>query len=334
MKKTELWITVLAVIMIITGAYFVIRCFQDGVYTWGEIAGFSIQALGGVVLLIWFRQKLVKGVAVALMMIGLSCLLVYVHYLYTDVETGSFVFAILYVVAGAVMIYYGASLFIGIKSGSMKCIVCLLALIVVELIFPLLQLHRGMPFFDVLDYYSDVFVYMILHIILIVILTRKEMKIPSFQKRLTKNSDVIFDQWATDSETFIMREDLPKLLSKEDGPEWVHIEGGPIERELVVQLQGNKPGVELVLQKWSGDERVHLCVRTKGLGTYRVVLTMPIEQTVMDGDASTAPKVRFYGTDGMFADIVVKNPEDIDQGYFGTIKNIAAKKKPQEEPSE
>jgi hypothetical protein len=232
------------------------------------------------------------------------------------------------------MIYYGMSLFIGIKSGSMKCIVCIAALILIEVIFPLLQLHRGMPFFDVLYEYSDILIYMLLHVMLVIILTRKEMKIPSFQKRIVKNSDIIFDQMVTDPDTYIMRSDLPKLLSTEDGPEWVHIEGGPIERELAVPLQGNKPGVELLLQKWNGDERMHLCVRTKGLGTYRIVLTMPIEQTVMNGDEGTASKVRFYGADGMFADVVIMNPEDINKGYIGILKDFSKKKKTEEEPSE
>lgn len=333
MKKTETWITILAAIMLITGVYFVIRCLQDTIVLL-EVVGFAVQALGGVILLKWFRSKLVKGVAVALMVVGVSNILVYFQYLYTDVETGSFIFAILYVVAGAVMIYYGMSLFIGIKSGSMKCIVCIAALILIEIIFPLLQLHRGMPFFDVLYEYSDILIYMLLHVMLVIILTRNEMKIPSFQKRIVKDSDVIFDQMVTDPDTYIMRSDLPKLLSTEDGPEWVHIEGGPIERELAVPLQGNKPGVELLLQKWNGDERMHLCVRTKGLGTYRIVLTMPIEQTVMNGDEGTASKVRFYGADGMFADVVIMNPEDINKGYIGILKDFSKKKKTEEEPSE
>ena len=333
MKKAETWITILAATMLITGVYFVIRCLQDTIVLL-EVVGFAVQALGGVILLLWFRPKLVKGVAVALMVVGISNILVYFQYLYTDVDTGSFIFAILYVVAGAVMIYYGMSLFIGIKSGSMKCIVCIAALILIEIIFPLLQLHRGMPFFDVLYEYSDILIYMLLHVMLVIILTRNEMKIPSFQKRIVKNSDVIFDQMVTDPDTYIMRSDLPKLLSTEDGPEWVHIEGGPIERELAVPLQGNKPGEELLLQKWNGDERMHLCVRTKGPGTYRIVLTMPIEQTVMNGDEGTASKVRFYGADGMFADVVIMNPEDIDKGYIGILKDFSKKKKTEEEPSE
>ncbi|MBO7351966.1 MAG: hypothetical protein J6U12_03510 [Candidatus Methanomethylophilaceae archaeon] len=333
MKKTETWITILAAIMLITGVYFIIRCLQDTIVLL-EVVGFAVQALGGVILLKWFRSKLVKGVAVALMVVGVSNILVYFQYLYTDVETGSFIFAILYVVAGAVMIYYGMSLFIGIKSGSMKCIVCIAALILIEIIFPLLQLHRGMPFFDVLYEYSDILIYMLLHVMLVIILTRNEMKIPSFQKRIVKDSDVIFDQMVTDPDTYIMRSDLPKLLSTEDGPEWVHIEGSPIERELAVPLQGNKPGVELLLQKWNGDERMHLCVRTKGLGTYRIVLAMPIEQTVMNGDEGTASKVRFYGADGMFADVVIMNPEDINKGYIGILKDFSKKKKTEEEPSE
>ena len=98
--------------------------------------------------------------------------------------------------------------------------------------------------------------------------------------------------------------------------------------------RGNKPGVELLLQKWNGDERMHLCVRTKGLGTYRIVLTMPIEQTVMNGDEGTASKVRFYGADGMFADVVIMNPEDINKGYIGILKDFSKKKKTEEEPSE
>ena len=62
MKKTETWITILAAIMLITGVYFVIRCLQDTIVLL-EVVGFAVQALGGVILLKWFRSKLVKGVA-------------------------------------------------------------------------------------------------------------------------------------------------------------------------------------------------------------------------------------------------------------------------------
>ena len=56
-------------------------------------------------------------------------------------------------------------------------------------------------------------------------------------------------------------------------------------------------------------------------GSYTVPLAFPIESIVPDSeDRSVIRKIRIYGKDGMFIDILVKNYKDEPKGYLETFK--------------
>jgi len=325
MEKSEFYIVLMGLILVFNGAFFVIKNLVVGTNdSLGELASNLIEIFGGLAAIFWFRKEMIKGVAFCLLVIGVSCICSDFEYLY-DEDLIIVIESLLYVVTGVVLVYYSISLALGLKTGSAKGILCLAVLGCLELFIFLSVAHRGEPLTD--NEWGSL-VLAIEHSVIIFILTRKEMMLPSFTRRLRDDSDTLFNNMVTDSSLYIERADVGRLTDLADGPEWTHIEDGPIERESVVALRGQNVGTELLLQIWKGDERLHLTVRGKGTDSYRITMSMVVEQTVLfDNDAGKVCKIRLYGRDGVFADIAVNSYDEMSKGYIGTISQIIRVKK-------
>lgn len=331
MEKSELYITLMGVILIVD-ALFMIGFYIDGLPTSvGGILSVAVAILGGLAAIKYYRQKMIAGVAFCLLIIGLVIILGDFQGMFATDENSNSILSLLYVISGFVLVYYALSLGVGLRTGSIKAIICLGVLGILELFSFLSAVRRGEQITDAL--WANLLM-AIEHAAFIIILTRPEMLIPSFLKRLRGNSDVLFANMVTDPEVFIERKDVDRLTDISDGPEWVHLSNGPIERESVIDIHGRWVATEILLQKWKDDEKLHLTVRTKSNDSYRIALSMVVEQTVLfSNDNGAVSKIRLYGQEGVFADIIVSTEDDIAKGYFGVIKSMIPSSKAKKQQS-
>jgi len=322
LKRSEIFITVMSVSLIVYGIIFLAdNLFFSQQKVFWEILAYALVTIGGFATLFHYRKDILLGTASNLTSLGLCTLIVQ---LYTVMTTGNIFVSlesVTYVIGGIVLIYYGVSLFMGVYSGSIKVVVCIAIFAAVALIPIIIEIHDGIFVFKVLsDHVKDI-ITIVMYVILIVILTRKEMLIASFMKRIRNNSDQMYAEMCVDGGAFINRFNLMTIAQPEDDTGWRYLDEGPIERERVIPLFDNMGNTEILLQLWHGDPRLHLTVRRSGVQTFNVPFSMVVEQIVMDDtDMTKTSKIRLYGADGVFADIRVADVDDNVTGYLSIVK--------------
>ena len=325
MKRTEILISLMGAALFFCGVFFIIYSSVKGVtLVPGAMTAFIIDIIGGILAIVYFRKDMQKGVAFCLLILGISTILSQSYHILQMADLYMAASSMLYVATGAVLVYYAIVLFLGINSGSLKAIICLGVLAGLELLPVLIEIHNDKSFSYIMENYNGDLVLIIVQVIFIIILTRKELMLPTFLRRLRDNTDHVYDNMGSDPDAFIMREDLGRITDTSDGDGWTHIDNGPVERESVITLNGDESKTELLLQMWRGDERLHLTLRSRNTESYRVIMSIVVEQSVMNDDGS---KIRLYGTDGMFADIRVRDREDVRIGYVGTVKKKVKERK-------
>ncbi len=322
MKKSEVYISTIGVLLIINQLFVLAFTIAGNPINVGGILSIIVGILGGLVAIVYFREKKMIGVAFCLFLIGFTIILADIERAFSSEESDNFVASLLYVVTGVVLVYHSASMAIGLKTGSAKSIVCLAVISILELYLFLAVVRRGDDLTS-LDWTNLIMA--IEHGAFIFILTRPEMMITSFLRRLRTNSDVLYDSMVSDPEVYVDRNDVSRLTDIGDGPEWTHLDNGPIERETTIGLHSRWTATEMLLQKWKDDERLHLTVRNKGTDSYNIIMSMVVEQTILfKNDEGKVTKIRFYGQEGMFADVKVVAEDEITKGYIDLIRYKAA----------
>lgn len=328
-KKTKPLIVAMSVVIILCGLYFLVRTITNSAdYTPGKIFGNIVTVVGGTIAIVFFRHDIRMGTAVNLMTLGIAYIMSDIFVIVTMRGMLNALDSLTYVVCGIVLLYYGLSLFVGISSGSIKAFIPLAVLSALELIPIIVSLHKGMFILQALMMYADVIVLLIMNILLLIILSRKDMMLPTFVKGVRTCSDQLFSEMSTDPKAYINRYNLKTMMDLENTVGWKMMESGPIERERIIPLFDNRGETEIVLQIWRNDPRLHLTVRRTMESSYNILLSFVAEQLVLDDpEPENATRVRIYGTDGMFVDLSVKDRGEIKVGYIGTIKRKIQKKR-------
>ena len=325
MDRSELYITIIGGILLFNGLLLMTLTLVTGFKNSPTaVASYIMGIVGGLVAIVRFRKAKIYGVAFCLLIMGAASILADINTILNPTGFSSTIEALLYVVSGVVLTYYALTLAIGLRTGSAKGILCLGVLAVLELLSFLMVAHRG----DTLTEGEWAELLMAIeHGVIIFILTRPEMMIPPFLKRLKANSDLLYDSLSTDSSVSIDRDEAGLLTDVGDGEGWTHFENGPIERERTIRLHGHWVATEIVIQKWRGDDRPHLTVRSRDADSYGIYLSMIVESSVpITDEAGKLVKVRLYGQEGVFAEIRTTKYEEIDKGYVGTVKTFIAKR--------
>ena len=318
--RREILTLILGLVMIFSGAYFLIVCvtapeFQIN----GEFASALVLILAGISIVVYLRKDLKHGIIASLMALGISMILQHIHLLFDPVESLELLISDAYLIISTVLIYYAISLIFHTSAGSTKALVCLGLLAVTEFLPTIYRLYMGDGLLELISKNRDSLIHGILHITILIILSRKEMLLEGATKRLERNSRYLYDEMCTPPDSYIDVRDVNTLIA-EPNTGWTEVDDdSPILLEKRVMLHGSD--MEILLQRKADDRRVHISVCPKDRGSYSIPLTFPIESMVMDSnDPYSAEKIRIYGTDGIFMDILIRDYDKERKTYIETIR--------------
>ena len=320
MKRSEIFMSLIGLIMILTGAYFIVRnSVTEGTVTVpGKMLSDIILMIGGACIIPFFRKNIKYGTAFSLLVIGAATIIGRIWYLTDSMDGVEIGLAIIYIIASIVMVYYSLSLFFDASAGSLKGIICLGVLVILELAPTFYYIYMGRDPIEVMTKYMDDLVCGAMHMSVLIILTRKDILLENFTKRLMKNSKGLYNIMITPPGTYLDVRDV-KAIQGDAEQGWTEYDEGPIERELSLDLRGAEFGIRL--QRWRGEDETILAVCLNDVASYTVALSFPIESTVVDLDADTGKgNIRFYGREGMFVDIEVRDSDEEKKGYIETVK--------------
>lgn len=325
MKRSEMLTILLGLVIAGAGLYFMFRGVSgDKGYNTGEAVSHLIMLFGGTFIALLLRKDIRYSTIAAVLIIGISSMASNIYYIFFSDDQIAILFADIYIIFSVVMIYYGVALLFHTSASSVKALVCLGILAATEFVPTLFKLYSGNDFMPFINTNMDKLAYGIVHLTVVIILSRKEMLLEGPKKRLDRNSKALYNGRCTPSGCFIDVHDIDSLLD-DFGEGWITYDNGPIECERTISLYETDLGLRL--QKWKGDDRKHIAVCVYGADSYTIPLAFPIEHIVMDNeDRSKVGKIRFYGDEGVFMDILVKDYDEQPKGYIETIRMKYLKK--------
>ena len=326
MNKTKMLTIAMAVSMIFCGVYFMFLIQVNDDLPLSEVISNCFFIIGGIVTLVFFSNNVRRAIASSLMGLALANLIHYVPQLFSD-SMLDYGMAFVFVLAAIVLIYYSISIVFSPTASSLKAVILLAVIAAVDLIPIILAIHKGTFFVEIFTSYSDDVVRVIMYATIMVILMTKDMKLETFQKRLRRNAEYLFSAMGTDPLTYINRYGVRAIMSDDDVG-WRHLDHGPIEMERVVPLENRIRVTELFLQRWKGDPRLHLTVRNRNSHSYVIAMSMVVEKIVLDADTiAEATRIRLYGQEGVFIEIMIRDPVEKKKGYIETIRWKKQKKR-------
>lgn len=319
---TVVLITVLGVAIATTGMYDMLRHATTIEYEWmGACVTNLLLFFGGLTIVLFCRENIRMTTVTTMLLISVWGIVNSI--LKLDPSNTTLVMwsvSMLSLVLCVLLLYSATSIWLETSNGTMKGIIAigiLLLLIIIPMIY---EIHKGTPIPIVFRDNVDQIPMAVMFIIVIVILTNKEMMLPSITSRITQNTIAITRSLSNEAEWYISPKELA-IIKNNDMAHWKHIDdGSPVEYERRMVLFG-MIGSELLLQRWKGDERIHLNVRPlfpdSSIANISITINHIAENVDEDGNTT---RVRFYGTDGLFMDFVVKDPNVEQVGYIDSRK--------------
>ena len=274
MKRSEMLTILMGLIIAGAGLFFLVGGIaRDMSYNTGEAISYLIMLFGGAVIVLLLRKDIRYSTIAAVLIIGISSLASNLYYIFFSDDQIAILFADIYIIISVVLIYYGVALLFHTSAGSVKALVCLGILAVTEFAPTLFKLYSGDDFIPLVNTNMDKLAYGIVHLTIVIILSRKEMLLEGPKKRLDKNSKALYNGYCTPSGCYIDIHDLGSLLD-DFGEGWIRYENGPIECERAIPLHDTDLGLRL--QKLKGDDRKHIAVCMYGADSYTIPLAFPI----------------------------------------------------------
>ena len=203
--------------------------------------------------------------------------------------------------------FFAIKMIMGSTHNTKRVIVVELVFIAVFLLALFINIHHKMTLYDALTDLNDYHASIILMSISVICLSLGDAKYISPTKRLRLNVLALETTTVTFGEMYMMRDSLKALLD-ENRTQWSDSPEPEIDKELEIILYNNLRRERLVIRQWADDGAVTGTFKPRDLEVhlYRY-LNFPIMHISCPGGADTCGRVRMYGREGFFVDILVRD---------------------------
>ncbi len=209
---------------------------------------------------------------------------------------------------------FGATLFflfmyvVGFRHNARRLVGTLLILCVI------LALELVLEFFYIKDPIAMIVEYwmyipqLLVYAILILLLGNIRISDTLPNKRISVNSSAIFKSMDGGDMAYISREDYEDLLSGSDDG-WHTSTDPDIESEKTIEVRYTRGRYDLVLQRRHGSDTIHAILHVPTSGSILNALVFDIVHIESMGRYCRSEKIRIFGYDGMFVDLLVGKPD-------------------------
>lgn len=319
MNRRQILTIILGLVMVFNGTYFVVQCITATEFRPDlNFASAIVVLLTGLVIIIFLYKNLKNCVIASLMAVGASMVLRNVYLLVEPVQSIELLTGDAHLIISVILVYYALSLILHTSAGSAKALLCLGILAFTEFLPFIYYVYMGSNIVDTLSAHMNSLVYGLMHLAILLILTRKDMLLEGVSSRLTRNSRDLYRSMCTPADAYIDVNDVNVLMTDtEEG--WTDLSLGPVLKEKQVKLHNSD--MEILLQKMNDDDRTYISLRPVRNGSFSIPVSFPIEKVVLnENEPGASGMIRVYGTDGLFMDILVKDYNDERKTYIETIR--------------
>ena len=302
---------ILGVILTFSGIYYVFlqHYFKPSV-TPIVLASYVSLIVAG--LLVIFQHKRPKIVVIlAGFGIGLQALLSCVEGL-AEEDIGTFVFSLFVAIIGFLTIFFTAIYAFGLRhyAGRIGYISIVIAIFN---FWPILyELHSRVPFKKIFFEYSDSFVLLVGASLLAAFIILSGIGVQNPLRKLKYSERSVSNTFSTPHNSFILREDLSKIKDM-NYETWDKVDEGYVERETFVTLYKKPTYARIILRKIEGLDYIKGYITSDTeVQPFPFTEFNAIQLCASNGNFDTCDSIRFYGFEGEFVEIVVKDemPDD------------------------
>lgn len=161
--------------------------------------------------------------------------------------------------------------------------------------------------------YSSILPIMFVNAVFIWILTRRGIWVPFPTKRIEYNLEALEPVLHSDKNMYITPDSLNMLLDKSS---WAVFDVGPVEKELRLNLLGGDNGVRVLFQQMRGDPILHGRIIPYNRGQFMQGHHFDVVQMIVSPERDN---LRIYGNDGVFINILVREPPVEKEDFMARI---------------
>ena len=223
-----------------------------------------------------------------------------------DVDYVNYMIRLIFYLLEGFCIFFAIKMIMGSTHNTRRVVVVEMLFIVVFLVVLSVNIHRGLTFVESMDRLNDYHSSIILMIISVICLSMGDAKYISPMKRLRLNVLALETTTVTFSDMYMIRDSLKALIT-EDSSEWSDSAEPDIDKELDITLYNTARRERLVIRKWAdGELTATFKPRDLEVHLYKY-LNFPIKHIACPGGPETCGRVRLYGKEGFFVDILVRD---------------------------
>lgn len=314
--KSQIMLSVIAVTMILVGSFETpeVNVFEHPDF----ISSADFKAFVGGLILVLFGLAGICTIPLrnGTFPAGLMTLGVVIHYVFfvmflfpdtsEDDDVSYMIRLAFYVLLGFCGLF-SLKIIIGSTQNTMRIVVVEIAFLAVFAIAYLLGIHHGLTpsesIASLKDYHGTFFIMLVS----VICLNLSDSKYIGPMKRVRMNVEALETTTVTNNDTYIMRESL-YLLMDPDREGWSASDEPGVEKELIVNLYNRLRREQMVIRKWEGEESPICTFMPLDLKVHLYKhLNIPIRTAVCPGGIDNCRRVRFYGDNGYFVDILVRD---------------------------
>lgn len=314
--RSQIMLTIIGVTMILVGCF---ECPDVSVINGIDpvdspefksfVGGFILVVFGlaGIMLTLHPSGTLSAGV----MTLGIVVHYVFfVMFLFPDTEDSGDVNYMIrlafYLLLGFCLVF-SLKMIIGSTQNTIRVVIVEVAFLAVFIIAYLLGIHHGQTpseSFAALSDYHGTFYIMLVSVIC---LNMSDSKYVGPMKRLRLNVEALETTTVTVNDTYMLRGSLKALVDPERAL-WSDSDEPGVEKELRIPLYNRLRREMIIVRKWEDDEYPIATIMPLDLKVHLYMhLSMPLKFISVPGGSENCVRVRFYGEDGFFVDILVRD---------------------------
>ena len=326
--RSQTMLVILGISMVLVGSFEMpdVNIFSGGLDDSHTLKVF----IGSMILIVFGLAGMMLSVhpngylAAGIMTLGIVAhFMFFVAFMFADTsedDDASYIIRLLFYILLGFCTLFAVKMMIGSTQNTMRVVIVEAAFVGLFILAYLIEIHHGNKPSQALAALSDYHGTVILMLVSIICLNMSESKYISPMKRLRMNVEALETTTVTMNETYMMREQLKDLLDPQR-TNWAVPDTPGVEKQLDITLYNSLRREMITVRKWEGDDCLVATVLPRDLKVHLYKhLNFHIRHIAMIGDEDTCARIRMYGDNGFFIDVLVR---DIHIKKYKTTMDVA-----------
>ena len=226
-----------------------------------------------------------------------------------DPESGdmNYMIRMVFYILMAFCIMFSVKILLGSTQNTMRIVYIEMGALAIFLIMFFMRIHQGAPVSEAWERLSDYHHAALLMLVSIVCLNMSDVKYERPYTKLRLNVEALETTAVTISDTYILRSALDWILD-DTYQSWEDSKEHGVEKEIRVLLYTRFRKEMFILRKWADDDTPVITFLPKDLKVHLFNnINFPVRHIYCPGGRETCGRVRLYGDNGMFVDLLVRD---------------------------